>query len=108
MALFSSSTGAWPSSQPGACRSHCRRVLVAVPLGFTINLKSLLAFIIVNRRAGRRLRGRGRNIYRHLEIGKAPMRAALDGTREIALPVLGSVAVSCCAFTVCPRDRHHG
>jgi multidrug efflux pump subunit AcrB len=72
--------------------------LVAVPLGFTINLMSLLAFIIVLGMLDDDSVVAAENIYRHLEMGKPPLRAALEGAREVAVPVLASVAVSCCAF----------
>ncbi|MGQ0644650.1 MAG: efflux RND transporter permease subunit [Elusimicrobiota bacterium] len=72
--------------------------LVAVPMGFTINLMSLLAFIIVLGMLDDDSVVVAENIYRHLEMGKPPARAALEGAREVAVPVMASVAVSCCAF----------
>ena len=78
--------------------SFAAAMLVAVPLGFTINLMSLLAFIIVLGMLDDDSVVVAENIYRHLELGKKPFQAAIDGTREVILPVLGSVTVSTCAF----------
>ncbi len=38
------------------------------------------------------------NINRHLEMGKEPMAAALDGAQEVALPVLASTVTTCIVF----------
>lgn len=78
--------------------SFAAAMLVAVPMGFTINLMSLLAFIIVLGMLDDDSVVVAENIYRHLEAGAPPERAAVKGTREVLLPVLGSVLVSCCAF----------
>lgn len=78
--------------------SFAAAMMVAVPLGFTINLMSLLAFIIVLGMLDDDSVVVAENIYRHLEMGKKPFAAAVDGAREVALPVLGSVMVSSCAF----------
>ncbi len=73
-------------------------MMVAVPMGFTINLLSLLAFIIVLGMLDDDSVVVAENIYRHLEMGKAPFKAAVDGTKEVVLPVLGSVAATSAAF----------
>ncbi len=73
-------------------------LMVAVPLGFTFNLMSLLAFIIVLGMLDDDSVVVAENIYRHLESGKPAFRAAEDGAREVFWPVLGSVMVSSCAF----------
>ena len=78
--------------------SFAAAMLVAVPLGFTINLMSLLAFIIVLGMLDDDSVAVAENIYRHLEMGKEPVQAALDGSREVVMPVLASVMVSSCAF----------
>lgn len=78
--------------------SFAAAMAVAVPMGFTINLMSLLGFIIVLGMLDDDSVVVAENIYRHLETGKPPMRAAIEGTREVVLPVLGSVVVSSCAF----------
>jgi multidrug efflux pump subunit AcrB len=38
------------------------------------------------------------NVYRHYERGESPLQAAVEGTREVITPVLGSVATSVAAF----------
>jgi len=38
------------------------------------------------------------NVYRHLEQGKPPRRAAIDGTREVMWPVISSVLTTIAAF----------
>jgi multidrug efflux pump subunit AcrB len=38
------------------------------------------------------------NVYRHLELGKRPRRAAIDGTREVMWPVISSVLTTVAAF----------
>lgn len=78
--------------------SFAAAMMVAVPLGFTINLLSLLGFIIVLGMLDDDSVVVAENIYRHLEMGKSPERAAIDGAREVVLPVVGSVLVSSCAF----------
>lgn len=69
-----------------------------VPLGLTINLLSLLAFIIVLGMLDDDSVAVAENIYRHLEMGKPPVKAALEGAREVLLPVLGSVGATSAAF----------
>jgi multidrug efflux pump subunit AcrB len=78
--------------------SFATALAVAVPLGFTINLMSLLGFIIVLGMLDDDSVVVAENIYKHLERGVPPARAAIEGTREVVLPVLGSVMVSSCAF----------
>ncbi|MBI2386885.1 MAG: efflux RND transporter permease subunit [Elusimicrobia bacterium] len=78
--------------------SFASALVFAVPLGFTFNLMSLLAFIIVLGMLDDDSVVVAENIYKHLERGKEPFDAAVDGTREVMWPVLGSVMVSSCAF----------
>lgn len=78
--------------------SFAAALVVAVPMGFTFNLMSLLAFIIVLGMLDDDSVVVAENIYRHLETGKPHFQAAVDGAREVMWPVLGSVAVSSCAF----------
>jgi multidrug efflux pump subunit AcrB len=72
--------------------------LVAVPLGFTINLLTLMALIIVLGMLDDDSVVVEENIYRHLEMGKKPVQAAIDGAREVVVPVVTSVSVTCCGF----------
>jgi multidrug efflux pump subunit AcrB len=78
--------------------SFASALVVAVPLGFTFNLMSALAFIIVLGMLDDDSVVVAENIYKHLESGKKPFDAAVDGTREVMWPVIGSVMVSSCAF----------
>lgn len=78
--------------------SFAAALVVAVPFGFTFNLMTLLAFIIVLGMLDDDSVVVAENIYRHLEMGKPHYQAAVDGAREVLWPVLGSVMVSSCAF----------
>ncbi len=78
--------------------SFAAAMAVAVPLGMTVNLMSLLAFIVVLGMLDDDSVVVAENIYRHLEMGKPPLKAALDGAREVVAPVLGSVAATAAAF----------
>ncbi|MEQ1919209.1 MAG: efflux RND transporter permease subunit, partial [Elusimicrobiota bacterium] len=78
--------------------SFAAALVFAVPLGFTFNLMTLLAFIIVLGMLDDDSVVVAENIYKHLETGKEPFAAAVDGTREVMWPVLGSVLVASCAF----------
>lgn len=40
----------------------------------------------------------GENIYRHLEMGKKAFIAAVEGTKEMVLPVIASFLTTCAAF----------
>ena len=40
----------------------------------------------------------GENVYRHWRCGKSPVRAAIEGTSEVALPVVAAVATTIAAF----------
>jgi len=73
-------------------------MLVGSQFGLTINLLSLLGFIIVLGMLDDDSVAVAENIYRHLEMGKPPQQAAVDGVREIMLPVLGSVMATSAAF----------
>ncbi|MBI2070752.1 MAG: efflux RND transporter permease subunit [Elusimicrobia bacterium] len=68
------------------------------PFGLTINLLSLLGFIIVLGMLDDDSVAVAENIYRHLEMGKPPMKAAIEGVKEVMLPVLGSVGATSSAF----------
>lgn len=78
--------------------SFASALVVAVPLGFTFNLMSAMAFIIVLGMLDDDSVVVAENIYKHLEAGEKPFDAAVAGTREVMWPVIGSVLVSSCAF----------
>ncbi|MDE2976303.1 MAG: efflux RND transporter permease subunit, partial [Acidobacteriota bacterium] len=55
----------------------------------SINVMSLFAFILVL----------GENIYRHFEMGKSGLHAAVDGARQVATPVAFSILTTIAAFS---------
>ncbi|HWU42528.1 MAG TPA: efflux RND transporter permease subunit, partial [Bdellovibrio sp.] len=72
--------------------------IIMYAMGFTINLMTLLALslavglliddaIVVRE-----------NIFRHLEMGKKPKTAALDGTKEVAMAVVATTLVVIAVF----------
>ncbi|WP_413944667.1 efflux RND transporter permease subunit [Bdellovibrio sp. HCB-162] len=72
--------------------------VIMYAMGFTINLMTLLALslavglliddaIVVRE-----------NIFRHLEMGKKPKDAALDGTKEVAMAVIATTLVVIAVF----------
>ncbi len=67
-------------------------------MGVSISLISLFAFIIVLGIVVDDAIVVGENVYRHLEMGKAPMEAAVEGAREVGMPVIFSVLTTIAAF----------
>lgn len=67
-------------------------------LGLTINLISLFAFIVVLGIVVDDAIVVGENIYRHHEGGKEGLRAAVDGAREVSVPVVFSILTTVAAF----------
>ncbi len=67
-------------------------------LGHTINMVSLFAFLIALGMIVDDAIIVTENIYRHMEMGKAPRDAALAGTREVMAPVIASTATTIAAF----------
>ena len=64
----------------------------------SVNLISLFAFIVVLGIVVDDAIVVGENIYRHLEQGKPPLRAAIDGAHEVAVPVTFSILTTVAAF----------
>ena len=72
----------------------------AMPLlGLTINVISLFAFILVLGIVVDDAIVVGENIYWHHEMGKERLEAAVDGLKEVAVPVTCSVLTTIAAFT---------
>lgn len=67
-------------------------------LGHSINMVSLFAFLIALGMIVDDAIIVTENIYRHMEMGKAPHEAALTGTREVMAPVIASTATTIAAF----------
>lgn len=72
--------------------------IIMYAMGFSINIMTLLALslavglliddaIVVRE-----------NIFRHMEMGKKPMQAALDGTKEVAMAVIATTLVVIAVF----------
>ncbi len=64
-------------------------MLFMLLLGYSINLLTLLAFVLAIGLVVDDAIVVVENIYRHIEEGHAPREAAMLGAREIALPVVG-------------------
>ena len=67
-------------------------------LDLSINMISLFAFIIVLGIVVDDAIVVGENIYRHLQMGKRGLEAAIDGVREVSVPVTFSILTSVAAF----------
>ena len=67
-------------------------------LGVTINIVALFALILCVGIVVDDAIVIIENIYRHLEQGSPPLRAAVEGTREVLWPVVSSVLTTCAAF----------
>ncbi|MBR9974063.1 MAG: efflux RND transporter permease subunit [Bacteroidetes bacterium] len=72
--------------------------IVAGLVGITINVISLFGMIVVVGILVDDAIVVGENIYAHYEQGKPPLRAAIDGTREMLAPVTTSVLTTIVAF----------
>ncbi len=66
--------------------------------GITINMISLFGMIVVSGMLVDDAIVISENIYRHLEQGETPRNAAVKGTKEMVLPVFGSVSTTMVAF----------
>ncbi len=67
-------------------------------LGISINLISLFAFIVVLGIVVDDAIVTGENVYTHMRRGVPPLQAAIDGTREVAVPVTFGVLTTVAAF----------
>lgn len=65
----------------------------------SINLISLFGFIVVLGIVVDDAIIVGENIYRHYQMGKRGLRAAIDGTREVYVPVVFAILTSIAAFS---------
>ena len=82
----------------GIPASFLAMFIVANMIGITINMMSLFGMILVIGILVDDGIVIGENIFQHFEMGKSPMRAAIDGTVEVIPAVLTSVATTICAF----------
>jgi multidrug efflux pump len=73
-------------------------MLFMLLLGYSINLLTLLAFVLAIGLVVDDAIVVVENIYRHIEEGKTPTDAAIQGAREIALPVIGMTITLAAVF----------
>ena len=67
-------------------------------MGFSLNTLTLLALVLAIGLVVDDAIVMLENIYRHLESGKTPMQAALDGAKEIAYPVIAMTLTLAAVF----------
>ena len=67
-------------------------------IGVTLNVVSMFAFIVVLGIVVDDAIVTGENIYRHQNMGKDPLQAAIDGTHEVAVPVTFGILTTVAAF----------
>jgi len=73
--------------------------IFASALGVTINVLSLFGMIIVIGILVDDGIVIGENIYHHYELGKSPIRAAIDGTLEVVPPIVSAIITTMLAFS---------
>ncbi len=73
--------------------------IVANMMGITINMMSLFGMILVIGILVDDGIVIGENIFQHFEMGKSPMRSAIDGTMEVVPAVITSVLTTVVAFS---------
>ncbi len=73
-------------------------LLIMPSLSISINMISLFAFIMALGIVVDDAIVIGENIYEHRQAGKDYLQASIDGTREVAIPVVFSVLTSVAAF----------
>ncbi len=74
-------------------------VALMPPLAVTVNVLSLFAFIMVLGIVVDDAIVVGENIYRHFEMGKSGIQAAVDGASQVAVPVTFSILTTLAAFS---------
>ncbi len=72
--------------------------LIVESIGMTFNILSLFAFIMVIGMLVDDAIVVGENVYRHMEMGKKPHEAAVEGASEMIMPVIASVSTTIAAF----------
>jgi len=74
-------------------------MFIFAPTLITINVLSLFGMIIVIGILVDDGIVIGENIYQHYEMGKTPIRAAIDGTLEVTPPIISAVLTTVIAFS---------
>jgi multidrug efflux pump subunit AcrB len=72
--------------------------LIMPLFGITLNLMSLFAFILVLGIVVDDAIVTGENVYAHLQNGDDPLKAAINGTQEVAVPVTFGILTTVAAF----------
>lgn len=72
--------------------------LILLGLDVSLNMISLFAFIIVLGIVVDDAIVVGENVYRYRQMGLSPIRAAIEGTREVAAPVTYSILTNVATF----------
>ncbi len=83
----------------GIPASFLAMFIVANLMGVTINMMSLFGMILVIGILVDDGIVIGENIFQHFEMGKSPMRAAIDGTVEVIPAVITSITTTIIAFS---------
>jgi multidrug efflux pump subunit AcrB len=83
----------------GIPASFLAMFIVANLMGVTINMISLFGMILVIGILVDDGIVIGENIFQHFEMGKSPMRAAIDGTVEVIPAVVTSISTTIVAFS---------
>ena len=73
-------------------------MLVFSLLGITLNMVVLFSLILVLGMLVDNAIVLVENIYRHLEMGKTPVQASIDGAQEVAMAVIASTLTTVAAF----------
>ena len=73
--------------------------MLIAPTGVTINMISLFGLLLVSGILVDDAIVVSENVYSHLEMGKTPTRAAIDGTMEVLPAVSASILTTIIAFT---------
>jgi len=73
-------------------------IAVMPVLGVTFNMISLFAFIVVLGIVVDDAIVTGESIFKHQRLGKSSLKAAIDGTHEVALPVTFGILTTVVAF----------
>ncbi len=72
--------------------------IVLATVGYTLNMVVLFSLVLVLGMLVDNAIVTVENIFRHRELGHDPRRAALEGAREVAMPIIASTATTLCAF----------
>ena len=83
----------------GIPASFLAMFIAANMMGITINMMSLFGMILVIGILVDDGIVIGENIFQHFEMGKSPMRAAVDGTIEVVPAVITSISTTIIAFS---------